>query len=127
MPIDKKKLKQEYKESKPPMGCFALRCTATDDVFIGSSTNLQHAKNSLLFRLSVGSLENVIELQKLYNKHGIEHFRFSVLEELPYDKHDESRDYKDDLAILTELYLDKYPKAKEIDLWKYPRHSSTNQ
>jgi hypothetical protein len=127
MTLDKKRLRQQYNDSKPPMGCFALRCTATDDLFIGWATNLQSAKNSLLFRLSVGSLENVIELQQLYNTHGSEHFNFSVLEELPYDKDDQTKDYKDDLSILTALYLEKFPDAKEIHVWKYPQHSNTSQ
>lgn len=127
MAIDKKKLRQQYRESKPTMGCFALRCVGTDDLFLGWATDLESAKNSLFFRLSVGSLQNVPELQKLYDQQGLEHFTFSILEELPYDKDDETRDYKEDLAILTALYLDRYPEAKEIQVWKYPPHSNTNQ
>ncbi len=50
----------------------------------------------------------------MYDKVGGEHFSYSVLEELPYDKDDESKDYKGDLAILTEIYLEKYPEAKRI-------------
>jgi len=122
MAIDKKKLRQQYKESKPPMGCFALICDTTSDMFIGWATNLESAKNSLLFRLSIDGLLNESELQQLYNLHGSEHFSFSVLVELSYDKNDETKDYKDDLAILTALYLDKYPEAKEIQVWKYPQH-----
>ncbi len=122
MAIDKRKLRQEYKESKPPMGCFALLCSATEDLFIGWATNLDSAKNSLLFRLSVGSLQNFQELQDLYDLHGKTQFTFSVLEELSYDEHDETKDYKDDLAVLTALYLEKYPQAKEIQVWKYPQH-----
>lgn len=122
MSIDKKRLRQEYNEMRPPMGCFSLRCEATDDVFIGWATNLKNAKNSLLFRLSVGSLLHMPELQQLYTEHGSEKFSFTVLEELHYDKNDETRDYKEDLAILTEIYLEKNPEAKEIQVWKYPQH-----
>ena len=122
MAIDKKKLRAAYKESKPSMGCFALRCDTTSDLFIGWATNLESAKNSLLFRLSLGSMLNESELQQLYSLQGGEHFSFSVLEELPYDKNDETKDYKEDLAVLTTLYLEKYPEAKEIQVWKYPQH-----
>jgi hypothetical protein len=62
------------------------------------------------------------DLQSLYVLYGADHFSFSVLEELSYDNHDETKDYKDDLAILTALYLDTYPEAKEIQVWKYPQH-----
>ncbi|MBI9094861.1 MAG: hypothetical protein JEY71_08275 [Sphaerochaeta sp.] len=57
-------------------------------------------------------MENVIELQQLYNTYGSEHFSFSVLEGLPYDKDDETKDYKEDLAILTALYLEKIAEAR---------------
>ncbi len=122
MKIDKKKLREQYKESKPPMGCFALRCDVTEDLFIGWATNLESAKNSILFRLSIGGLLNEPEVQQLYTLHGGEQFSFSVLEELPYDKHDQSKDYKDDLKVLAAIYLEKYPEAKEIQVWKYPQH-----
>ena len=122
MAIDKKKLREAYKESKTPMGCFALTCDTTHDMFIGWATNLESAKNSMLFRLSIGGMLNEPELQKLYTKYGGEHFSFSVLEELPYDKDDMGKDYKDDLVVLTSIYLEKYPEAKEIQVWKYPQH-----
>lgn len=122
MAIDKKKLREQYKESKPPMGCFGLLCDATDDMFIGWATNLESAKNSMLFRLSIGGMLNEPFLQQVYTQHGGEHFSFSVLEELAYDKDDETKDYKDDLSVLTEFYLEKYPEAKEIQVWKYPQH-----
>lgn len=114
MAIDKKKLRQKYKESKPPMGCFALKCTQTSDLYIGWAKNLDVTRNSLLFRLSVGALLHEPEVQQLYEKHGKENFCFTVLEELAYDNDDETKDYKGDLAVLTEMYLEKYPEAKEI-------------
>ncbi len=126
MAIDKKKLRQQYKESNPPMGCFALQCKAHDAMFIGWATNLESAKNSLLFRLSIGGMLNEEKLQRLYTRYGSDQFIFSVLEELPYDEKDETKDYKEDLAILTALYLEKYPEAKEIHVWKYPQHSNIN-
>ena len=122
MNLDKKKLRQQYKESKPPMGCFAIKCTATDALFIGWTTNLESAKNSLLFRLSIGGLLNEPALQSLYDLHGGDHFKFLILEELSYDGDDEGRDYQEDLGILTDIYLEKYPEAKEIQVWKYPQH-----
>ena len=122
MAVDKKKLRDQYKESKPPMGCFALKCTATNAMFIGWATNLESAKNSLLFRLSLGGLLNEPEVQQLYTRHGGDTFSFSILEQVPYDTSDETKDYKDDLAFLTAIYLEKYPEAKEIHVWKYPQH-----
>lgn len=119
MDVDRKRLRQQYKESKPPMGCFAIRCTATGDMFIGWATNLESARNSLLFRLSIGGLLNEPALQSLYDLHGAEHCSFSVLGELSYD---EGEDYQQDLVALTETYLENYPEAKEIQVWKYPQH-----
>ncbi|MDY0288425.1 MAG: GIY-YIG nuclease family protein [Sphaerochaeta sp.] len=122
MNLDKKKLRQQYRESKPPMGCFALRCESTDALYIGWAMDLESAKNSLLFRLSIGGLLNEPELQALYDREGGEHFSFSVLESLPYDADDGAKDYKDDLETLALLYREKYPHAQEIQVWKYPQH-----
>ncbi len=122
MTIDKKMLRDQYKDSKPPMGCFSLTCEATGDMFIGWATDLKSAKNSLLFRLSLGSLLHEPRVQQLHTLYGADAFSFSILEELSHDKGHASNDYQKDLEVLTELYLEKYPDAKEIQVWKYPRH-----
>lgn len=116
MKLDRKHLKEQYREAKAPMGCFSLQCTATSEMFIGCAKNLETAKNSLLFRLSVGALLNEPDLQRLYGLYGPDQFTFSVLESLAYDEHDESKEYGKDLEALLSLCLETYPKAKEIHI-----------
>jgi hypothetical protein len=112
MKINKKQLKQQYKESKPPMGCFSLTCLPEGNRYIGSTKNLEAARNSLFFRLSVGALQNYPELQKHYTRFGEEQVTFSVLEALEYKEDVPS--YDEELRTLKELYLERYADAKEL-------------
>lgn len=112
MKIDKKQLKQQYKERKPPMGCFSLTCLPGGTHYIGCTKNLDAARNSLLFRLNVGALQNYPELQQHYTIFGSEQVVFSVLEELEYKEDVDS--YDEELQTLKALYLERYADAKEL-------------
>ncbi len=112
MKIDKKQLKEQYKESKPPMGCFSLTCLPDGTRYIGSTKNLGAARNSLMFRLSIGALQNYPELQRHYTKFGPSQVPFTVLEELEYKE--DVYSYDKELRTLKELYLERYADAKEL-------------
>ena len=112
MKIHKKKLKLQYKVQKTPMGCFSLTCIPDGTRYIGCTKNLEAARNSLLFRLSVGALQNYPELQKHYTQYGEKQVQFSVLEELEYKE--DVLSYEEELRTLRELYLERYTDAKEL-------------
>ncbi|WP_320129302.1 GIY-YIG nuclease family protein [uncultured Sphaerochaeta sp.] len=114
MKENRKELIAKYKERKPPMGCFALVCKPTGEKFIGSSSDLTIMENSLLFRLSVGSLGQNPYLQEQYKQYGLDAFAFEILEELPYDKENPEKDYRKELKTLKELVLESLKNAREL-------------
>jgi hypothetical protein len=114
MDANRKRLIEEYKQRKTKMGCFALVCNPTKELFIGAARDLSIMENSLLFRLSVGALGQNPYLQTLYAQYGLDAFSFSILEELPYDKENPTKDYKNELNTLKELLIESNAKAKEL-------------
>lgn len=48
----RRQIADEFKERKVPQGIYAIRCTATGDVWVGSSTNLNAVQNSQWFSAS---------------------------------------------------------------------------
>jgi hypothetical protein len=73
-----------YKERKPSRGAFAVRCTATGQVWVGSSPNLDAARNGIWFGLNLGSYLDKT-LQAEWNAHGEQAFEYEILEKLDDD------------------------------------------
>jgi len=84
--LDKKKAIREFKERKPLRGTFAVRCTVSNRVWVGSSNNLDATKNGLWFSLCIGS-HPVKSLQNEWNTHGESAFDYEILEKLENDLH----------------------------------------
>jgi len=84
--LDRKKATLEFKERKPLRGTFAVRCTASNRVWVGASYNLDATKNGLWFSLRIGS-HPVKSLQSEWNAHGEPEFKFEILEKLEEDLH----------------------------------------
>src|SRR5689334_7838498 len=82
--IDRKQAIRKYKEQKIPLGTYAVRCTATGDVWIGASRNLDATKNSCWFSLRHNGHPNKT-LQKEWNEYGADAFVYEVLETLEDD------------------------------------------
>ena len=82
--LDRKEAIRAYKERKPRRGSYAVRCTATGQVWVGSSPNLDSARNSLWFGLKLGSCMDK-GLQAEWQKHGEQAFQYEILEELDED------------------------------------------
>lgn len=72
---------RQYKEQKPGIGLFAVRCAPTGDVWVGMSRNLDQQQNGLWFSLRQGSHPNRA-VQSAWSTHGPEAFSFEVLEVL---------------------------------------------
>lgn len=90
----RRQIADEFKERKVPRGIFAIRCSVTGDVWVGSSPNLNAAQNSLWFQLR-GGLARYPTLQQAWKLHTEKSFSFEVLEQ-----------FDDDTSplLLTELY-----------------------
>lgn len=72
------------KELKPSLGVFAVRCTANGHVWVGTSRNLEAAKNGIWFGLRHGSHRDRA-LQEEWNAQGEPAFQYEVLEKLDKD------------------------------------------
>lgn len=104
--IDRKKLKQQYKESHRPMGVYAIRNRDNGLIFVGSSVNLPAIFNRWRMQLNTNSQVKYPALQDDWRRLGSEAFEFEVLEEL---EPDETPGWtpQDDLQVLEELWLEK--------------------
>jgi hypothetical protein len=80
----RKQLAAQYKEKKPQVGAYAVRCTTTGRVWVGSSRNLAATKNGLWFGLRTG-LHRGLSLQDEWNAQGEPAFQYEVLEALNED------------------------------------------
>jgi GIY-YIG catalytic domain. len=99
----KRELKKDYQQSPRPMGVFKISNTVNNKVLVGSSVNLPGILNRHKSELQLGGHRNKT-LQADWNEFGSESFIFEVIEELK--PKEEGGDYKSDLAILEEIYLD---------------------
>ena len=75
---------RKFKERQPSRGVFAMRCTATGQVWVGSFANLEAMRNRLWFSLRLGSHRDPT-LQDEWNTHGEHTFRYEILEKFDDD------------------------------------------
>lgn len=75
-----RQLIREYKERKPSVGVFAVRCAATGEVWVAASRTLGSARNPIWMGLRFGSHPNKAMLAA-WKAHGEASFAFEVLEE----------------------------------------------
>ena len=80
----KKEAISKFKERKPLLGIYAVRCTASGRAWVGSSRNLDATGNDIWFDLRHGSHRDQ-PLQHEWNVHGESAFHYEVLETLDED------------------------------------------
>lgn len=105
----KKELKQQYKQMRPKMGVFIVKCKVDSKCYIQSTGDLRGVMNGCTMRLS-GGIHPFAELQIEWSELGANNFTIEVLEELPYDADESKTDYTDDLALLQMIWEDKLRK-----------------
>jgi hypothetical protein len=111
MQPDKKKLKKDYQQSTRPMGVFLIRNNVNDKVFLGVSPNLDGVINRHRFQLQTGVHANKV-LQADWNALGSSNFAFEIIDELTPSQ-DPGRDYRQELALLEKLWLEKLQPFNE--------------
>jgi hypothetical protein len=89
----KKELVREYKEQKAQPGIYAVRCTATNQVWVAKAPDLAKRKTGLWFQLNIGSFPGK-SLQDAWKTHGEAAIAFEILEEI-----------KDDNALMIPVLL----------------------
>ena len=104
--IDKKQLKEDFKNYVPDKGIFAIKNIKSGRVFLGSSLNMHDILKKHKFVLDTGTHRN-FKLQEEYTTLGSENFTFEVLEKLII-KDDIGYNYEEDLQILEMLWIDKF-------------------
>lgn len=75
----RKALLREYKERKVEAGIYAVRCLATDQVWVGSTADLSTRQNGIWFSLRLGSHREK-SLQAAWTAHGADAFAFEPVE-----------------------------------------------
>ena len=84
--IEKKEAIRKFKEQKPLLGAYAVRCTTSGLVWVGTSRNLDATRNGCWFILrSGGHVEK--SLQQEWNAQGEAAFQYEILETLEGDLH----------------------------------------
>ncbi|HSB27927.1 MAG TPA: GIY-YIG nuclease family protein [Pyrinomonadaceae bacterium] len=100
-----KKIKQEYKLVKRPLGVFLIRNTTNDKVYLAAGTDIQGIINRHKFALSMGSHRSK-DLQKDWNELGADKFEFEILDQTkPTD--DAGFDARGELQVMEEMWLEK--------------------
>ena len=77
---------RKFKEQKPLLGAYAVRCTATGRVWVGVSRNLNATKNGCWFILRSG-LHQEKSMQADWNMHGEANFQYEILDGRENDLH----------------------------------------
>jgi hypothetical protein len=109
--IDKKKLKETYKNTVPPKGIFSIKNNKTGKTFLGGSLNLHGVLDKNKFLLEMDSHKNEA-LQKDWNAFGGDSFTFEILETLKLNS-DPRYNYDEDLKILEMLWIEKFQPFAE--------------
>lgn len=78
---DRKSAVAAYKERKVEAGIYAVRCTASDQVWVGSAPDLSTIQNRIWFTLRQGRNSHR-SLQEAWTAHGSEAFAFEVVDRL---------------------------------------------
>lgn len=102
----KKELQAQYKEREVVGGVYIIRNTLNNKILLKAEANLQGSKNRFEFSQKTGSCVDM-KLQNDWNKDGGEHFVFEVLEELKKGETQTSKEFKADIDVLKEIWLDK--------------------
>jgi hypothetical protein len=70
---------REFKEQKPLLGAYAVRCSATGRTWVGVSRNLNATRNGCWFMLR-GGLHQSKTMQADWNAHGESAFEYEILD-----------------------------------------------
>lgn len=100
----RKELKKEYKQMKFPMGVFRIKNIINGKEFIGSSPDLNAIWHSQKLQLDMG-IHNNSRLQKEWTESGAGNFIYEILEVI--EQTDDKVDYKKEIKILEEIWLDR--------------------
>ncbi|MES2743500.1 MAG: GIY-YIG nuclease family protein [Pseudomonadota bacterium] len=108
---DKRALRNQYKETKVPMGVFVIKNTLNQRVYVGAATNVEGAINRNRFELTMKTHRNKKLLQD-WLEHGAEHFVFEVIDTIT-QRDEPNVDYESELAAMREMWREEYQSYGE--------------
>ncbi len=82
----RKEIIRRFKEQKPGVGIYAVRCMTTGHVWVGATKNLEATRNRCWFSLRNG-LDLDPSLQEEWDVHGEPAFQYEILDCFVKDLH----------------------------------------
>lgn len=108
--MDKKELKDAYKERKVIGGICAIKNISNGKMLITAVADIAGYKNRFEFSKSTGGCVS-IKLQKDWNELGTNNFTFEILEELDKKETQTPKEFNEDIKTLKEIWLEKLDPA----------------
>lgn len=102
----KKELLLEYKERKVVGGVYIIENTVTGKVLLESAIDINGSKNKFDFSIQTNSCTSM-RLQKDWKEYGAGSFEFKVLEEIEKKAEQTTKEFKEDVKTLEEMWLEK--------------------
>lgn len=117
--MNKKDLKEQYKQVVFPMGIFQIRNLVNGKIYIESSVNLDKIWNRHRVQLKMSGHPNE-QLQKEWNEYGEDNFKFEILSELKL-KDEDQNDPKTELKVLEKMYFEELQPFGENGYHNIPK------
>ena len=102
----KKEMQIQYKERKVIGGAYAIKNTAKNTMLIDASSDVAGAENRFNFSVSTGSCVHP-QLQNDWKEQNGKQFVFEVLEELEKGAAQSPAEFKADIEVLKQMWLEK--------------------
>ena len=109
----KKEILAQYKEKETIGGVYLIRNTVQNKLLLDATADLQSIKNRFEFAQNTGSCVNP-KLQKDWSEHGSKAFVLEVLEELSKGNTQSDPEFKADVSLLREMWLEKLSETEDL-------------
>lgn len=106
---DKRELKNYYKNKEKIGGIYCIQCGENGRMWVKSTRDMVGQKNKFEFSISINSCPEPGMLAE-WNKYGAKSFHFAILEEIVKKEMQTEREFKEDIDVLLELWLEKHRK-----------------
>lgn len=104
---DRKRQLQEAYKNRKVVGCvFIVRNAKNGRFYLNYSDVSAAAKNTFDLAVSSGTAYKPVMIND-WKEHGASAFSFEILEEIEKTEEQSDREFRDDLATLTDLWLEK--------------------
>lgn len=104
--VSRKELQAQYREREVIGGVFAIRNLANGKLLVGTTADLPGSKNRFEFSQKTNSC-TYLKLQSDWDRYGSEQFAFVVLEELKKGEMQTDEEFKADIDVLRDMWLEK--------------------